>query len=156
VPRLSDCWSFEITLRHTTFGRIPLDKWSARRLDLYLTIHNIHKRQTSVPPAEFRPAILASQWPLTHALDRAATGIGTENKFGDHKLCLVKCVEASRNRMTVRTALLSSFCASKDVICGLKFIWLTESTLNPRLNNAVTKAYFLTRSLASIFHSVVK
>jgi pterin-4a-carbinolamine dehydratase len=28
---------FTITLRHTTFGRTPLNEWSARRRDLYLT-----------------------------------------------------------------------------------------------------------------------
>jgi hypothetical protein len=39
------CWGFEITLRHTTLGRIPLDEWSAWRRDPYLTTHNIHKRQ---------------------------------------------------------------------------------------------------------------
>ena len=27
---------------HTTVGRTPLDEWSARRRDLYLTIHNTH------------------------------------------------------------------------------------------------------------------
>jgi hypothetical protein len=43
-------WGFEITLRHTTLGRIPLDEWSARRRDLYLrTKHNTHKRQISMP-----------------------------------------------------------------------------------------------------------
>jgi len=31
---------FTITLRHFTFGRTPLDEWSARRRDLYLTTHN--------------------------------------------------------------------------------------------------------------------
>jgi hypothetical protein len=32
---------FTITLyRHTTLGRTPLDEWSARRRDLYLTTHN--------------------------------------------------------------------------------------------------------------------
>jgi hypothetical protein len=35
--------------RHITVGRTPLDEWSARRRDLYLTIHNTHKRQTSMP-----------------------------------------------------------------------------------------------------------
>jgi len=39
-------WFFEITLRHTTVGRIPLDEWSARRRDLYLTTHNTHMGQT--------------------------------------------------------------------------------------------------------------
>jgi hypothetical protein len=28
-----------------------------------------------MPPAEFEPEIPASEWPQTHALDRAATGI---------------------------------------------------------------------------------
>jgi hypothetical protein len=67
---------FTITLRHTTLGRIPLDEWSARRKD-YLTTHNIHERKTSMPPAGFEPTIPASRRPQTHALDRAATGIGT-------------------------------------------------------------------------------
>jgi len=37
---------FAITLiGHTTVGRTPLDEWSARRRDLYLTTHNTHNRQ---------------------------------------------------------------------------------------------------------------
>jgi hypothetical protein len=36
------------TQRHTTVGRTPLDEWSIRRRDLYLT-HNSHNRQTSLP-----------------------------------------------------------------------------------------------------------
>jgi len=35
------------TQRHTTVGRTPLDEWSARRRDLYLTTHNTQNRQTS-------------------------------------------------------------------------------------------------------------
>jgi hypothetical protein len=35
---------FTITLRHTTLGRTPLDEWSARRRDLYLTTHNTRDR----------------------------------------------------------------------------------------------------------------
>jgi hypothetical protein len=70
------CWSFAITFtRHTTFGRTPLDEWSARRRDLYLTTHNTHNRQPSMPPAAFEPAIPASERRQTHALERAATGI---------------------------------------------------------------------------------
>jgi hypothetical protein len=38
--------------------------------------YNIHKRQTSVPEAEFEPTIPGSERPQTHALDRAATGFG--------------------------------------------------------------------------------
>ena len=48
---------FMVTLRHTTLDRSPLDEWSARRRDLYLTTHNTHNRQTSIPPAGFEPAI---------------------------------------------------------------------------------------------------
>jgi hypothetical protein len=43
-------WGFEITLRYTTFGWTPLQKRSADRSDLYLTTHNTHKRQTTMPP----------------------------------------------------------------------------------------------------------
>jgi len=69
-------WGSESTLRHTTLGRNPVDEWSARRRDLYLTTHNTHKRQTSMPSAVFQPAIWESERPQTHALDGAVTGIG--------------------------------------------------------------------------------
>ena len=52
----------------------PLDEWSARRRDLYLTTHNTHNRQTSMPPVGFEPTISAGERPQTYALDRAATG----------------------------------------------------------------------------------
>jgi hypothetical protein len=68
---------FTITFRHTTLGRTPLDEGPARRRDLYLTTHNIHKRQTSMPSAGFEPTIPVSERPQTQALDRTATGIGT-------------------------------------------------------------------------------
>jgi hypothetical protein len=52
-PRPPHYQGFTITLRHTTLGRTPLDEWSARRIDLYLTTHNTHNRQTSMPPVFF-------------------------------------------------------------------------------------------------------
>ena len=36
-----------ITLRLTTFCRIPPDKWSAQRTDLYFTAHNTHNTRNS-------------------------------------------------------------------------------------------------------------
>ena len=69
---------FTITLRHTTLGRTPLDEWSARRRDLYLTAHNTHKTQT------FEPKIPASEGPQNHALNRAATGIGESVPYYSH------------------------------------------------------------------------
>jgi hypothetical protein len=38
------------TQRRTTVARTPLDEWSARRRDSYLTTHNNHSRQTFMPP----------------------------------------------------------------------------------------------------------
>ena len=35
------------TQRRATVGRTPLEEWSIRRRDLYLTTHNTHNRQTS-------------------------------------------------------------------------------------------------------------
>ena len=75
-PRPPHYPGFTITLRHTTLGRTPLDEWSARRRDLYLTKHNAHKRLTSMPPAGFEPKIPASERPHIHALHHAATGVG--------------------------------------------------------------------------------
>jgi hypothetical protein len=54
----------------------PLDEWSARLRDLYLTTHNTYKRQTSMLPAGFELAIPACHQPQTRALDSSATGIG--------------------------------------------------------------------------------
>ena len=67
---------FTITPRHTTVDRTPLDEWSARLSDLFLTTRNIHKSHTSMSSAGCQSSILASQRPHTHALDCEATGIG--------------------------------------------------------------------------------
>jgi hypothetical protein len=64
------------TQRRTTVGRTPLDEWSARRRDLYLTTHNTHNRQTTMSPVEFEPTISAGDRPQTYVLDCAATGTG--------------------------------------------------------------------------------
>jgi len=61
------------TQRRTTVGRTPLDKWLPHCRDLYVTIHNTHNRQTSMPPVGFEPTISAGQRPQTYTLDCAAT-----------------------------------------------------------------------------------
>ena len=68
------------TKRRTTFGRTPLDEWSACRRDLYLTTHNNYNRQTSMPPVGFEPTTSVGERPQTYALDRAATGTGNRNE----------------------------------------------------------------------------
>jgi hypothetical protein len=45
-----------------------MDEWSAQRTHFYLTTHNIHKRQTSMPPVGFEPTIPAIERPKTHVL----------------------------------------------------------------------------------------
>jgi hypothetical protein len=47
--------------RRTTVGRTPLDQWSTRRRYLYLTTHNTHNRQTSIPPGGIRTYDLSRQ-----------------------------------------------------------------------------------------------
>ena len=69
------------TQQRITVGRTPLDEWSARRRDLYLTTHNTHNRQTSIPLVELEPTISVGERPQTYALDRAATGIGYHQKY---------------------------------------------------------------------------
>jgi hypothetical protein len=82
---------FTITLRHTTLGRTPLGMRSARRRDVSISIHSTHKRQTSMPPAGFEPATPASELPRIHALDRAAAGIGSENRLHPNNFRNEKC-----------------------------------------------------------------
>jgi len=71
-------WGF---LDHTqwriTVSKTPLDEWSARRIDIYLTTHNSHNRQISMPPVGLDPTISAGERQQTYALDRAATETGT-------------------------------------------------------------------------------
>jgi hypothetical protein len=52
-------------ITHSTVGRTPLDEGSACSRDLYLTTHNTHKRETSMPPVGFEPTILVSERPKT-------------------------------------------------------------------------------------------
>jgi len=60
--------------RRTTVGRTPLDEWSARFIDLYLTTNTQHSQQRKVhAPVGFEPTISAGERSQTYALDRAAT-----------------------------------------------------------------------------------
>ena len=51
------------TQRRITLGSTPLDAWSVCHSDLYLTTHNTHNRQTSMPPVGFEPTISAGERP---------------------------------------------------------------------------------------------
>ena len=58
------------TQRRSTVGRTP-DEWSARRRDLYLTTHDTHNRQISMPPEGFEPKISAGERPQAAHLLRS-------------------------------------------------------------------------------------
>ena len=72
IPQWTMASSFLRFLDHTkrriTVGRTPVDEWSARRRDLYLTPHDTH----NMPPVGFEPTISAGERRQTYALDRAA------------------------------------------------------------------------------------
>ena len=59
------------TQRRTTVGRTPLDEWSACRRDLYLTTHDTHNRQISMPPVGFEPKISSGEQPQAAHLMRS-------------------------------------------------------------------------------------
>jgi hypothetical protein len=53
--------------------------WTSDQLifrEFYLSTHNNHNRQTSMPPVGFEHTISAGERPHTHALNRTATGTG--------------------------------------------------------------------------------
>ena len=56
------------TQRSSTVGRTPLDEKSARRRDLYLTTHDAHNRQISMPPVGFELTISAGEGPAARLL----------------------------------------------------------------------------------------
>jgi hypothetical protein len=56
------------SLRRTIFCRTPLDEWSARRRNFYLTTHNTHNKQISMPAAGFKPTIPTCGPPQTPAI----------------------------------------------------------------------------------------
>jgi hypothetical protein len=60
-------------------------------------------RQASMFPAGFEPAIPASERPQTHALDRAATGIGT------FVITLLKCAEIKIIFLCIMWSLISAW-----------------------------------------------
>jgi hypothetical protein len=56
-----------------TLSKNPLDEWSARCGDLYLTIQ--HSQKTCMPPSRFESTIPTNERPQGHALDPAAARI---------------------------------------------------------------------------------
>ena len=72
------------TQRRTTVGRTPLDEWSARLRDLYLTTHDTHNRQIAMPPVGFESTISAGERPC-----RSPAEIVGSNPTGGMAICLL-------------------------------------------------------------------
>jgi len=99
-----------------TVGRTPLDEWSARRRDLYLTTHSSHKRQTSMPPAVLKPIIPASQRPQNHSL--------TSRPLGYAYLQLISCnlsADTTRKSLTACWWTVSDLGPCSAEICRVHF-----------------------------------
>jgi hypothetical protein len=113
---------FAITLTvHTTLRRTPLDEWSARRRNLYLTTHNAHKRQTSMPPPVFEPTIPTGEWPQTHTLGQTATAIG------EYLLVQSDC---TRKRLLTQVFAACALNRSSNVLQNLAVIQVVSITQN--------------------------
>ena len=75
-----DLLILEVSRSHATThhsSRTLLDEGSAPRRDLYLTTHNtLNRRDIHASGGIRNPPVPASEWPQTHALNHATTGIG--------------------------------------------------------------------------------
>jgi hypothetical protein len=60
--------------RHTHTHKHTVGLLWTRDRDLYLTTHNTHKRQTSIPLAGFELVMPASERSQTHTIDRVSPG----------------------------------------------------------------------------------
>jgi hypothetical protein len=105
-----------LSLRRTTLEDSS-EEWTARYRDLYLTTHNTHKKQTSMPPAGFKPAIPASEWPQTHALDHAATtlalyqstAVNYEDESNENLKSVIKIWNTARLSCKLATVILMAW-----------------------------------------------
>jgi hypothetical protein len=105
---------------HTqTHGRTPLNEWSVHRGDLYLTTHNTHKSQTSMPSAGFEPADAASERSQASVLDRAVTALGSFLIMEKLSTCLTVVTCLSHVRSPSKTSLVIGFS-----------LWFSESPEN--------------------------
>jgi hypothetical protein len=111
------------SFRHTTLGTTPLDEGSARRRDLYLTRHNTHNRQRSMPPGGIRtrnPSKLAAVDPRLRPCSHwDRHGISQEYKsywIELHSKNVRKCV------------LITLRCISYTVHCPLSAVHFIQAT----------------------------
>ena len=106
------------TQRRTTVGRTPMDEWSVRRRDLYLTTHDTHNRQISMPPVGFEPTISAGERPAPLPVLRLST----------HTLATMSITLLGVGRTVEDITCRSLTWILKQVpgVTGVVFLWGTE------------------------------
>jgi len=115
--------SFLRFLDHTV-GGTPLDEWSARRRDFYLTTNKTHNRQISIlPPTSggIRTHDLSRRAGAdlqTYALDRATTGTGMSIMY----LVIIVCFRLSQWRRPKN----SVTCRRTIVYCVLLYLIIVK------------------------------
>jgi hypothetical protein len=114
--------------RRTTVGMTPLDEWSARRRDLYLTTHNTTDRHPCPPPwVGFEPTVSPRDRPQTYTLDLVATRTGSLTTWSGIWQCTYTStnIYGFRNRIHVTLLMkcwdqsyLKNTTTSDTLLCG--------------------------------------
>jgi len=114
------------TQRRTTVGRTPLDEWSARHRDLYLTTYNTHNRQTSMPPGGIRTHDLSRRTaadlrlrPRGH-LDRHITQLFLHNLSRRHVSALSRAI----------FRLITFLCVANNTVINIMLLLATQMSCN--------------------------
>ena len=132
----SSCLKFLDHTWHVTVSGTPLDKWSARCRDLYLTTHNAHNRETAMSPAGFEPTILTGEQLQTYALEGMATVTAPIMIHTYCYLWLQQCIYNCNiiqrprrygSRINVDRRYASLFCCKSSQLV-VKHLHLTEDT----------------------------
>ena len=106
------------TRRHATVSTNLLDEWSARRRDLYLTTHNTHNWETSMPPVGFETPISAGERPQTYALDCADTGTGEVRSTHTVYLYVRKAVKTNIRYFPTQYWMIGFY--KREVVCLMR------------------------------------
>ena len=155
-PRSLHFWSCEITLRHSTLGRTPLNDWSARRRDVYLKTHRIH--QTSMFLAGFEPAIPASHRPQKRLRPRGHWDQLPTFEYFDHTSLSLIPIPSHNNPVTLlvtRTCTLDSVCILILTLILPRSrtgtVWFYTSTSNKRAARPKLYTKSLTRDFKRMY-----
>jgi hypothetical protein len=131
------------TQRRATVSRTPLDEWSACRRDLYLTTHNTHNRQTSMPPVGFESTISAGERPQTYALGHWDRQYSVEQQYPG--ICLEALRKTLKNmRMCVN---------HQQHFKTSQYVWCRDRVLHERSDPTWTIIFSVKDTVVKCFDS---